>query len=403
MPQADLLRLYTKKSVSVDLRDVEELNLSVSQSLFSSHQVDTGTVHLLKSLRSELADPYHKTLDLGCGYGPIGLTMAKRYPTGTVHMVDRDALAVAFASENAKRNQLDNVQAYGSLGYEGVEAQDFDLVAANIPGKAGEDVIEEMLRGSQRVLRPDGQVAIVVVSPLIPLVTHLLEEPHVRLLDRVDKSAHSVFRYQFVSAPIENDLEEDLYRRETMSFEIDDLTYGAKTARGLPEFDTLSYRSVLVGKVLLDLDVTTPKRMLVLNPGQGHTAVAALLTQEPYAITLAGRDLLALRYSRLNLEGNGCAPSQLQSFHRIGLPDQSPKAEPYDLVLIDLRDDESPDVHAYLVKSAADVTQPGGTLLVYGGSTPVTRMLKAIQSDKRLLSTRRKKRKGESLAILERR
>jgi 16S rRNA (guanine1207-N2)-methyltransferase len=401
MPQADVLRIYTKKNVSVELRDVE-LTLSVSQSLFSSHHVDTGTMHLLKSLRPELAGPFHKVLDLGCGYGPIGLTMAKRYPTSTVHMVDRDALAVAFARENARRNQRPNVQVYGSLGYESVKAQDFDLVAANIPGKAGDDVITAMLRGARRVLVPGGQVAVVVVSPLIPLVTGLLDESHAVLLDRVDKSGHSVFRYRFESPPAVGRIEDNLYRREAMDFEIDDLVYQAKTAIGLPEFDTLSYRTVLTGKVLLDLDDPTPKRMLVLNPGQGHTATAALLTQEPHEITLADRDLLALRYSRINLESNGCDPARLQSFHCIGLPAEGPAA-PYDLVLIDLRDDESPDVHAYLVQRAADVTRVGGTLLVSGGSTPVTRMLKAIQSDKRLLSTRRKKRKGESLAIITRR
>ena len=403
MPETNLLRTYAKKTVPLELRDVE-ITLSVSQSLFSSHRVDTGTRHLLKSLRPALAGPFTHVLDLGCGYGPIGLTMAKRYPESTVHMVDRDALAVAFGRENARRNDLRNVQVYGSLGYEGVTAQDFDLVAANIPGKAGEDVITEILRGANRFLTPDGEVAVVVVSPLIPLVTRLLAEPDVVLLDRVDKSAHTVFRYRFESAPAEDaGIEENLYRREAMDFEVDELVFRAKTAVGLPEFDTLSYRTVLAAKVLSDLDVPAPQRMMVLNPGQGHPAVIAWLTQRPGEITLAGRDLLALRYSRLNLAENGCAPDRIEAYHCIGLPDEAPTTKSYDLVLINLRDDEGPDVHAYLVEKAADVTQVGGTLLVYGGSTPVTRMLKAIDADKRLLSRRRKKRKGQSLAIIERR
>jgi len=404
MPENSLMRAYMKKKVQLKLRDVK-LTLDVSQSLFSSHHIDTGTRHLLNALNPRKTEAFHKVLDLGCGYGPIGLTMARRYPKSTVHMVDRDALAVEFARENARRNELANVRAYGSLGYEHVEDRDFDLVATNIPGKAGEDVITTMLRGAQRILNPEGEVAVVVVSPLIPLVTALLEEPHVVLLDRVDKSSHSVFRYRFdAGAPPEEDHSaEGLYQREAMNFEVDDLFFTADTALGLPEFDTLSYRTVLVIKVLVDLDVPTPGRMLVLNPGQGHAATAAWLTQRPEAITLIGRDLLALRYSQLNLESNGCDPSRIATTHRIGIPEIEPSEESFDLVLMDLRDDENPDVHAHLVRRAADVTREGGTLLVYGGSTPVTRMLKAVDSDKRLLSRRRKRRKGDSLAIIERR
>lgn len=403
MPKTNLLRIYTKKDVRLALRDVK-LTFSVSQSLFSSHQVDTGTTHLLKSLRPGLAGPFTKILDLGCGYGPIGLTMATRYPQSVVHLVDRDALAVAFARENARRNDLTNGRAYGSLAYQGVEDRGFDLVAANIPGKAGQDVIAAMLRGAQRVLSEEGQVAVVVVSPLIPLVTELLEEPNVVLLDRVDKSAHTVFRYRFESAPSGADrVEADLYRREAADFEVDDLVFRAETAVGLPEFDTLSYRTVLAAKVLGELDGPPQTRTLVLNPGQGHPAVLAWLTQRPYAIMLAGRDLLSLRYSRRNLEINGCEASRIESWHGIGLPEADPGAEPYDLVLIDLRDDEGPDVHAYLVAEAAGMTRVGGMILAYGGSTPVTRMLKTIDSDKRLLSRRRKRRKGDSLAIIERR
>lgn len=404
MPKNSLMRAYRKKKVQLKLRDVT-LSMDVAQSLFSSHRVDTGTRHLLKALNPRKTEAFHKVLDLGCGYGPIGLTMAKRYPTSTVHMVDRDALAVAFARENARRNELTNVRAYGSLGYEHVADRDFDLVAANIPGKAGDDVIMTMLRGAQRVLNPGGEVAVVVVSPLIPLVTAVLEEPHVDQIDRVDKSSHSVFRYRFdAGAPSEeNRTVEGLYQREAMNFEVDDLFFTADTALGLPEFDTLSYRTVLVIKVLVDLDVPTPRRLLVINPGQGHAATAAWLTQRPEGITLVGRDLLALRYSRLNLDSNGCDPSRIASTHRIGIPEIGAVEEPYDLVLMDLRDDENPDVHAHLVRRAADVTREGGTLLVYGGSTPVTRMLKAVDSDKRLLSRRRKRRKGDSLAIIERR
>ncbi|MDZ4277535.1 MAG: methyltransferase, partial [Dehalococcoidia bacterium] len=70
------------------------LRLRVSQALFSSYEVDTGTRFLLRSLAGIEAG---SVLDLGCGYGPIGLALKQSAPARTVHMVDRDALAVHYA------------------------------------------------------------------------------------------------------------------------------------------------------------------------------------------------------------------------------------------------------------------------------------------------------------------
>ena len=125
------------------------LKFRVSQALFSSHQIDTGTQRLLKTVLDFPFDEGGKILDLGCGYGPIGLTLAKRNPGSFVHMVDRDILAVDYARQNGILNGLDNCIAYGSLGYDDVTEHDFDLIISNIPGKAGETVITALLEDAR--------------------------------------------------------------------------------------------------------------------------------------------------------------------------------------------------------------------------------------------------------------
>ena len=77
--------------------------------------------------------------------------------------------------ENALLNGIDDALAYPSIGFDDVGDRDFDLIAANIPGKAGETVIACWLREAPLFLRAQGQVAVVVVSPLASLVEEVLD------------------------------------------------------------------------------------------------------------------------------------------------------------------------------------------------------------------------------------
>src|SRR5216684_2970136 len=92
---------YFKKIVQYKYRD-NNLEFRVSQSLFSSYAIDTGTQRLLRTLASEKFDAYSKVLDLGCGYGPIGIALKSAYKPSIVHMVDRDALAIEYSRQNAE-------------------------------------------------------------------------------------------------------------------------------------------------------------------------------------------------------------------------------------------------------------------------------------------------------------
>ena len=94
-----------------------------------------GTRVLLKTLcdRNELGE---HILDVGCGYGVIGITLKKIYPKAQMEMVDVNPRAVLLAKENAQRNNVD-VYAHESNIYEQVDGKDYTDILTNPPIRAG--------------------------------------------------------------------------------------------------------------------------------------------------------------------------------------------------------------------------------------------------------------------------
>ena len=87
---------------SVKLRD-RDMYFQTTWGLFSPRRLDDGSRMLVNKIELE---SNHDTLDLGCGYGAIGLAIARDCPDGQVHLVDKDFIAVEYAMKNAARNHL---------------------------------------------------------------------------------------------------------------------------------------------------------------------------------------------------------------------------------------------------------------------------------------------------------
>lgn len=403
MDQA-LFNAYLKKPVKLDLRNAH-LTLDVSQTLFSSHQVDIGTLHLLRTLEDNLPSAPVKILDIGCGYGPIGLSLGRLLPSSDIHLVDRDALALAFARHNATLNHIDGVSVYGSLGYDDVTDHDFDLIVSNIPGKAGDSVIRALLTDAQYYLAPGGRVAIVVVTPLESLVRETLMHPGIKILHHETMAGHAVFHYSFNSPPEPGDalptaFDRGVYDRETLDFTLDQVTMAMQTAYGLPEFDTLSFATGLLIKVLQELEIEHVDRAAVFQPGQGHLPLVLWQLFEPRTLHLVDRDLLSLQYAQLNLRDNGCAQEQIRLHHQICLV---PELGDIDLVAGILREEEGPEAIEQILLKAASSLISGGHLLIASGSTPITRVLKSKELGRWLRLCMRKRHKGDSVALFVRR
>lgn len=127
--------------------------------VFSRETVDYGSRVLIDAFTwAEL--PEGKILDVGCGYGPIGLALAyaSQLP---VEMVDINQRAVGLAEGNAKRNHIENVEVHQSNIYEEVK-DSYAAIVSNPPIRAGKKVVHEILTGAYPRLKKGGTLTIVI-------------------------------------------------------------------------------------------------------------------------------------------------------------------------------------------------------------------------------------------------
>lgn len=129
--------------------------------VFSQDEVDLGSRILIDAIPDTLGT---RVLDLGCGYGPIGMVAADLVgPEGFVYLVDVNERAVDLANKNLARNGVQNAKAFVSNGLEALEeGLDFDLVLSNPPIRAGKEVFYALLTNAYHALKPDGILMVVI-------------------------------------------------------------------------------------------------------------------------------------------------------------------------------------------------------------------------------------------------
>ncbi len=126
--------------------------------VFSRGAVDRGTRLLLEALEVR---PEDEILDVGCGYGVIGIVAAAMAPRGRAVLVDINARAVELARRNAVRNAQLNVEVLHGDLYEPVAGRYFDLIATNPPIRAGRAVVRAIIEGAFYHLKPGGSFYLV--------------------------------------------------------------------------------------------------------------------------------------------------------------------------------------------------------------------------------------------------
>lgn len=105
-------------------------------------------------------------LDLGCGYGILGLTMAACAPQGKTLLIDKDFVAVDYARKNCATNNLLNTECLLSNGFDQVPKQQFDLIVSNVPAKVGKEMLYIYLFDALEYLKPGGAFYIVTITGL---------------------------------------------------------------------------------------------------------------------------------------------------------------------------------------------------------------------------------------------
>ncbi len=127
--------------------------------VFSQRRLDPGT-QLLAENMSLPEEGF--VLDIGCGYGPLGIIAAKLNPKLEVLLTDNYPNALRLAKMNGEQNQVKNVRfKLGSI-YAPVESRKFNLIVTNPPLSAGFSVVSEIIRNAPQHLELNGALEVVV-------------------------------------------------------------------------------------------------------------------------------------------------------------------------------------------------------------------------------------------------
>lgn len=139
----------------------QPMHFVTDNGVFSKRTVDFGSRVLLENLPlTTLIDG--PILDVGCGYGPLGLAVAKSESQRQVDLVDVNELALQLAHKNATSNQVDNVNIWESDLYTAVTETAYALILSNPPIRAGKQVVHQILTGAKAHLKEGGKLVIVI-------------------------------------------------------------------------------------------------------------------------------------------------------------------------------------------------------------------------------------------------
>ena len=143
--------------VSFDYRG-HSLTFATDSGVFSRTELDRGTEVLLDALPETVAG---SVLDMGCGYGVIGVAVGKHWPETQITMADINQRACSLSRDNARANGV-LAEVLESDGYEKVLDRRYDLILQNPPIRAGKAVIYKMFADASHCLNPGGELWLVI-------------------------------------------------------------------------------------------------------------------------------------------------------------------------------------------------------------------------------------------------
>lgn len=137
-----------------------DLTLFLDNGVFSKNKLDFGTRLLLETIPLEKI--HGDVLDIGCGYGPIGIFLAK-VTNSNVDMCDVNKRALHLAHMASRHNKLENVNIFESNCYEDIpDDKKYDVIITNPPIRAGKKVVYEIVMNAKNHLKEKGKLYIVV-------------------------------------------------------------------------------------------------------------------------------------------------------------------------------------------------------------------------------------------------
>jgi 16S rRNA (guanine1207-N2)-methyltransferase len=134
-----------------------------ASSVFSKHRIDTGTQLLIKSM---ILPEKGTILDIGCGYGAVGITAAKVNSKLQVYMTDVNTRAISLTKKNIEKNSVVNAKAYCGHLYEPVKNLKFDCILSNPPISAGMETVKTIITEAPKVMHDGAAFEMVIRSKI---------------------------------------------------------------------------------------------------------------------------------------------------------------------------------------------------------------------------------------------
>ena len=136
----------------------ELLAFVVDRGVFGSRGLDPGTALLIENLA---VTPRERVLDLGCGWGAVGVAAAKSARAGHVVLTEVNRRAARLAEKNLDRNRIRNAEVRVGAFFEPLAGETFDTIATNPPYRAGRAQVLRLLTEAPDHLAPDGRLVLV--------------------------------------------------------------------------------------------------------------------------------------------------------------------------------------------------------------------------------------------------
>lgn len=137
-----------------------EFLFETDNGVFSKREVDFGSKLLIETF--VLPENNGDLLDIGCGYGPVGLALASEFPNRHIDMVDINERAIELAKRNEELNHIHNVRVFQSDLFDRINGKKYGAILSNPPIRAGKKIVHAIFEESKNHLHQDGELWVVI-------------------------------------------------------------------------------------------------------------------------------------------------------------------------------------------------------------------------------------------------